>query len=142
VVTEDNVREFVKTMRETHAVISGSTALQFFDRTIYQGADLDLYLDSIYLGIWKSKVLAFGYKLVPRVEGTETPDDSGYPCFEEIDTVDSFKHEGTNKVIQLMATKASPVRAILDFHSSEFRSTLHLLRNLTFVSMCYEHVDT
>jgi hypothetical protein len=120
-VTEDNVREFVKMMKETHAVISGSTALQFFDRTIYQRADLDLYLDSRYLGVWKSKVFGFGYKLVPRVERKETPSDSGYPCFEEIDTLDSFKHEGTNKVIQLMATKASPVRAILDFHSSEFR---------------------
>lgn len=120
--TEDDVRTFVNTMKETLAVISGSTALQFFDRTVYQHADLDLYFEARYLGLWRSHLNAFGYSKLPQVDkkaSITTENNTGYPCFEEIESLETFKHQMTNKVIQLMATKASPIRAILDFHSSK-----------------------
>lgn len=121
---EGDIIELLSLMKKTNAVISGSTALQFFDRTIFQNADLDLYFEAKHLDCWKAQLIAFGYCLVPEEKkGSQTSvieDIYGYPTFEEIATLQSFKHKDKNKVIQLMATKASPMRAILDFHSSEY----------------------
>ncbi|KAF8346478.1 hypothetical protein F5887DRAFT_861275, partial [Amanita rubescens] len=43
--TDSHIIDFAYMMERTNAVISGSTALQFFERTIYQNADLDLYFE-------------------------------------------------------------------------------------------------
>jgi hypothetical protein len=122
VETANDVQVFVQTMKATNALISGSTALQFFDRTRYQDADLDLYFEAKYIDVWKAQIVAFGYSWIPKIASRAPEVEfvlSEYPGFEEIESVESFKHGSTNKVVQLMATKASPIRAILDFHSSE-----------------------
>ncbi|KAF8315107.1 hypothetical protein F5887DRAFT_891585 [Amanita rubescens] len=118
---ENDVQEFVKTMKGTNAIISGSTALQFFDRTYYQYADLDLYFEAKHLEVWKTQLIAFGYRFVPKI-GNQALDVLEniyeYPSFQQIEALESFKHRSTGKVVQLMATKSSPLRAILDFHST------------------------
>ncbi|KAF8333776.1 hypothetical protein F5887DRAFT_921751 [Amanita rubescens] len=117
--TDSDMLKFENLMKKTNAVISGSTALQFFDRTFYPNADLDLYFESKHLDAWKAQVIAFGYVRVPKDEKKPTiEDDGGYPGFAEIETLETFSHKVTKKVIQLMATKALPIRAILDYHST------------------------
>ncbi|KAF8329031.1 hypothetical protein F5887DRAFT_895306 [Amanita rubescens] len=119
--SENDVQEFVKTMKGTDALISGSTALQFFDRTYYQYADLDLYFEAKHLEVWKTQMIAFGYTLVPKIGNNAldvVENIYEYPSFQQIEALETFKHRSTAKVVQLMATKASPIRAILDFHST------------------------
>jgi len=122
--TDSHVIDFANMMERTNAVISGSTALQFFERTIYRNADLDLYFEVKHLELWKTHIVSFGYELVPKKDNTSSTEsvierEIGYPSFQEIEALESFQHKVTKKVIQLMGTKGSPIRAILDFHSSE-----------------------
>ncbi|KAF8871650.1 hypothetical protein CPB84DRAFT_1629013, partial [Gymnopilus junonius] len=39
-----HVSAFRRLLRRTNAIISGSFALQFFDRSIYPGSDMDIFL--------------------------------------------------------------------------------------------------
>lgn len=60
----------------TGAVISGSTALQFMDRTVYRGSDLDLYVTKDHVLTvckWLTDFSGKGYRFyVPQQQG-ETP---------------------------------------------------------------------
>lgn len=47
-------------------LISGSTALQCFDRSKYPGADLDLYVEHQYAGVIGEWLQHLGYLFVPR----------------------------------------------------------------------------
>jgi len=46
--SEDTIEGFRKIQDETEALISGSTALRFFQRKEYAGQDLDLYVEARY----------------------------------------------------------------------------------------------
>ena len=121
---DSNIIDFANMMEQTNAVISGSTALQFFERTIYPNSDLDPYFEVKHVKLWKTLVVEFGYKLLLMKDKTSTEsvikhEKVGYPSFEEIETLESFQRKVTKKVIQLMGMKGSPIQAILDFHSSE-----------------------
>ncbi|KAI0366117.1 hypothetical protein BV20DRAFT_911460, partial [Pilatotrama ljubarskyi] len=58
--------DFLAVLSRTSALISGSTALQFFSRTCYPDSDLDLYVNMCSrreLGRW---LLSAGYKFAPN----------------------------------------------------------------------------
>lgn len=66
--------EFRRMQAETGTLISGSFAVQFFERTVYPGSDLDLYAHpglSMSVGQW---LYEEGYKLVSTSMHNDMPD--------------------------------------------------------------------
>ena len=141
---------FRSLMAKTRMVISGSFALQFFDRTRYPGSDLDLYAyrdDGVHeIGKF---LLAEGY--VFQRSWSQEWDDfhqevdrilddiDQYNAVEDLDEYESdygsrlimsgvytFKHwtsdglDASCREIQLIVSRKSPFPIILNFHSSEY----------------------
>lgn len=135
---------FRSLMARTHMVISGSFALQFFDRTYYPDSDLDLYLhpdrNIIEIGEYFEQE---GYKFIPRswqlpvyrdeaervcanidIEVDDIEDDtesSVLYSFRSLRAVYTFQRtleNGEKRTAQLIVSRVSPLASILDFHSS------------------------
>jgi hypothetical protein len=127
-------------------LISGSFALQFFDRTFYPDSDLDLYL---YYGEAKAMgqyLFSEGYTYIPRfpenpvdfeteepvgncrveetweeVEEVLTWEDDTYGDVRDLHRVYYFERiedDGSTRRVQLMVARYSLMDAILTFHSS------------------------
>lgn len=63
--TDDQILHFRHLQAATGMVISGSTALQFFQRVLYPESDLDLYVEHRYrrpIALWLASI---GYRYVP-----------------------------------------------------------------------------
>ncbi|RPD65292.1 hypothetical protein L226DRAFT_567445 [Lentinus tigrinus ALCF2SS1-7] len=138
---------FRKLMARTYLLISGSFALQFFDRTVFPGSDLDLYIhydvyDSeceriLEVGRWLEKE-GYTYKPDPGQESTldgevqelEVVDAMLQRYGEGLAVADVFafeKHvsndlrEEVVRKIQLVIPSSnhrSPLQTILNFHST------------------------
>ena len=132
---EDQIDAFRYLQDRTRTLISGSTALQFFDRTYYEGSDLDLYVE----GRHAKEVLYFirdkGYVFDPRDGQPKDLDDAidyaaddpyryqDDPEYAElvnaISAVFNFSQNGKKiQVITSRQTEYSPLSIILSFHSS------------------------
>ncbi|KAL0568171.1 hypothetical protein V5O48_013821 [Marasmius crinis-equi] len=118
-------------------LISGSTALSFFERTTYPEADLDLYVDIRYCIFAVEFLIRIGYRYEPfKTERMDQPSDV-FDALEEViarfeagdwngfeslypgnDIATVFSFERDNKKVQIIACQASPLSAILAFHSS------------------------
>lgn len=151
----DDPLSFRSMQASTGAVVSGSNALQFLERTYYPGSDLDLYVAQEFafeVGSWV--VQHEGYVYVPSMD--QDPDFAQAWALSELHTpsedplqfdryrtsgvsgVFDFKKEGRPKV-QLVATSTSPVHSILCFHNSMSFYPLLLYHPIYFSpSMCYE----
>lgn len=135
---------FRSLMARTRMVISGSFALQFFDRTYYPDSDLDLYLhpdrNIIDVGLYLEQE---GYEFVPRswqlpvykdeaericanidVEVDDIEDEteaSVLYSFRSLRAVYTFRRtleDGEVREAQVIVSRVSPLASILDFHSS------------------------
>ena len=63
--TDDQILRFRHLQATTGVIISGSTALQFFERILYPESDLDLYVEHRYrrpIALWLASI---GYHYVP-----------------------------------------------------------------------------
>ena len=127
----------------TGTLISGSTALQFFDRAFYPESDLDLYVSKA----WRVEVGRFllqsGYTFVPYTRQRSTfelaisdtrvtTSTALYGNFRGISGVFNFEKKGIRGEtlkIQLMVAVRSPVEPILCYHSSKL-SSIKLLYDL------------
>ena len=127
--------------------ISGSTALQFFDRTTYPGSDLDIYVEHRYretIALW---LVSIGYNFRPRTgqppcvdnakvllemkkkwEPDHTSVSPSHPFFESISTgyfgrgvANVYNFVRGERKIQLITSSHSPLEIVLNFHSSELR---------------------
>jgi hypothetical protein len=117
--------DFLKSLNETGAIVSGSTALQLFARTSYEDTDLDVYVERIAYEQTLTLIELRGFRKISQDD--QKLDDvigDSYPFVEEIERVQGLTDPSTPKaVIQLIATKRSPIYAVLNFHSSTpFRS--------------------
>jgi hypothetical protein len=67
-------RRFRMRLRDTEAVISGSFAVQFFDRTVYRDADLDVFVEhgNHVKGLCKHLTSTEGYKLAYTRDGPKS----------------------------------------------------------------------
>ena len=124
----------------TQMFISGSTALQFFDRTCYPESDLDLYVEHKFRETIVTWLMSMDYKFQPRKgysslkEQLEhkwddpTPGVSpSSPFFESrsngyfgrgvANVYNFFKYDPERK-IQLITSNHSPLEIVLNFHSS------------------------
>jgi hypothetical protein len=109
-------------------IISGSIALEFFDRTKYADADLDLYVDHHYrqpIILWLKSI---GYTFMPRPSIgpqsldtvlNEIPRPTSPAVYPGAMLVLDFVRPNSRSRIQLITSSASPLELVLSFHSSE-----------------------
>lgn len=117
---------FREMQSRTGTLISGSAALQLFERTTYSNADLDVYVEHHYALEVAAHLASEGYAFVPRERQEPTPE-------ETLEDIDELSHAGhylgqgianvldfsrDDKKIQVMVSKRSPIDIILHFHSS------------------------
>jgi hypothetical protein len=134
----DNPHEFRAMQACTGTLISGSNALQFLDRTLYEDADLDLYVDDLYREEVGRYLERIGYRFEPRQGQTAPFGGSTYhkngltgftPPAAEVEiyygmrgvaVVFNFIKKGPPMLkIQLITATNSPLEIIINFHSSE-----------------------
>ncbi|KAJ7591811.1 hypothetical protein C8J56DRAFT_931784 [Mycena floridula] len=122
---------------KTGLIISGSTALQFFDRTLYEESDMDLYVQDSFCREVSHFLVATGYEFVPRdyqglgktldqvINGRmDKKIDTAEPLGDEYDDdvthgiarVFDF-HLGERK-IQLITAVKTPFDVIFRYHST------------------------
>ncbi|THU82759.1 hypothetical protein K435DRAFT_563525, partial [Dendrothele bispora CBS 962.96] len=108
-------------------LISGSTALQFFERSTYKTADLDLYLNYESVPQLKSFLEAnAGYVWAPGCAHEMAAYRNLYEGevvtphipYEARGIVKVFNFEREDAKVQVIATKNGPMDAILGFHST------------------------
>ncbi|THG97736.1 hypothetical protein EW026_g4321 [Hermanssonia centrifuga] len=118
----------------TGTLISGSSALQFFDRTFYPESDLDLYVflhERDEVGQW---LISQGYTFIPN--SIQDPDFAievlrartqmnthPYTRMRGVSTIYTFKkpsaHDSANDLkVQIIVAFRSPMEVILNFHST------------------------
>lgn len=122
------VDDFREVQSRTGALISGSTALQLFDRAHYAGADLDVYVGCPHaLDLATYLREREHYEFRPQPSQRSTPEDAlamafvhptlyGYYKLAGIVGVLNFVHN--DKKIQIIVARHSPLDVILNFHSS------------------------
>ncbi|KAF9019136.1 hypothetical protein BDZ89DRAFT_1044066 [Hymenopellis radicata] len=122
---------FRQLLADTNAVVSGSSALAFFNIGSFVGADLDIYtkFESVYLV--GSFFIGMGYHFVPHLRQHfpfpalacyGSPDD--YPGDDSlvylsstiVDVFTFMNHAG--KKVQVIASRLSFMHTILSFHST------------------------
>ena len=134
----DDPLAFRSLQARTGTLISGSSALQFFERTVYETSDLDLYTPLLFrkdVGRW---LLAQGYHYTPN--SIQNPDfevasnedhvdvhEFGYPTDDNrmrgVAAVFTFHKPSPVQAdkrlqVQVIVGCRSPMEVILYFHSS------------------------
>jgi hypothetical protein len=125
---------------QTGTLISGSSAIQFLDRSQYPGSDLDLYVNPGHgreVGQWL--IEREGYTFKPTGSQDENNFEAAIKCDDEAIPDDPHAHQetyGTKSIrsvftfqklmpdnkeltVQMMLTVFSAFHAISEFHSSE-----------------------
>ncbi|CAA7266123.1 unnamed protein product [Cyclocybe aegerita] len=131
----EEILHFRHLQAATGMIISGSTALQFFDRSFYPDSDLDIYVDHPKrktIALWLAGI---GYEYDPK-QGLDTLDAAlnHQPWWDEEKFSDSHFLEATPKgyfgavhvfnfkksgqKIQLITANLAPMDMILNFHST------------------------
>jgi hypothetical protein len=119
--TEGQMLQFLNMLSDTGAIVSGSTALQLFARTTFNDTDLDVYVERLCYDDALRQMNVAGFHNI-------TQDDSklsyvmgdSYPFVDEIERIQGLVCDSNKeKIIQIIATKGSPITAVLNFHSSK-----------------------
>ncbi|KAF9456065.1 hypothetical protein BDZ94DRAFT_1276577 [Collybia nuda] len=136
--TPEEIILFRYCQSNTGMLISGSTALQFFDRSEYEESDLDLYVEHRYaalIGKWLQRI---GYTFVAREQHQSSAFDGAHsdtPSGNHVDQgifssslegyfgrgvagVFNFHKFFPDRKIQLITSLYSPLEVILHFHST------------------------
>jgi len=136
--TPPEIIHFHELQATTGAIISGSTALQFFDRTNYASSDLDLYVKHSCARPIVMWLQSIGYVFTPTEDSEFQTLEMGLDKEPEDDTeemptlFDPLSHKGyfdtivvldfkkeNHPPIQVITSKGPPLELVLDFHSSE-----------------------
>ena len=137
--TEEEIRYFRYWQSRTGMLISGSTALQFLDRSFYPDSDLDIYVEHLYADRIAYWLFSIGYEYVPRKQQAKDfriayqaihygtphplhpflpPDSTGY-LGKGVGDIYDFHKSRPDRKIQLITSYHSPLELILNFHSSQ-----------------------
>ncbi|KIM41069.1 hypothetical protein M413DRAFT_47916, partial [Hebeloma cylindrosporum] len=118
------ILQFRNLQATTGMLISGSSAPQFFDRTVYEDSDLDLYVDHKHARIISQWLLSIGYRFKASTDSDiktlemglnkNMPELSGGRDYFQAVAVLNFK-KGRRAPIQLITTKDAPLVMVLDF---------------------------
>ena len=116
----DDVASFRRSLWAAKGLISGSVALQFFDRwTFDRLASLDIYVQYQKSDIVDAWLWSHGAIGVPQDRG-DTDVAVDLHTTSEIWTVLKFNVPDSSRIIHLILTRRNPLIAILCFHSSMF----------------------
>lgn len=122
---------FRKLQARTGTLVSGSAALQFFDRSFYAESDLDVYVPKQFRKDVGRFLFDEGYKFVPNakqdpdfwaaINHPRVLDSTGIYAFRGVSGVFTFEKEQSGKElkVQLIVSVHSPMEIILGFHSSK-----------------------
>lgn len=126
---------FREVLGECGAIVSGSQALQFFDRTVYDDSDLDIFMQLDRFTLMHRWLSSAGYKMTgmreqyqieQRVRFLREAEERGEKSRSVLRAVFSYsRHDGLfgmtrTRVIQVVIVESDPVEFILsDFHTSE-----------------------
>lgn len=106
---------FLTALSLSEGVISGSMALSFFTRTIYEGADMDIYVNVARTNHILEGLSGLGYQKIPAL------DNRPYgPWGSTIVEVTDFVDVSGEKKVQVIQVSETPIAAVLKFHSSEW----------------------
>ncbi|KAF8320641.1 hypothetical protein F5887DRAFT_1148771 [Amanita rubescens] len=111
--TNERVQAFLNIMARCNAIISGSTALQLFERCYYPDSDLDVYLNSSNYTMMHTEMGKFEY-----VQKETKELEKYFPLDGRIEAVISYTSFRSKKTIQLIVTRKLPIEAVLHFHST------------------------
>ena len=146
--SEDEILQFRYFQQRTGMILSGSSALQFFDRTDYPESDLDLYVPIDYAKPIAAWLKNMGYQLIsPLLAPDQTMETWIDEIFDLHPMVLDFDHTGfrdtqgyersfrvvnlvrgdSTRKLQLIITFGSPLQSVLRFHSSEFHCTFEAI---------------
>lgn len=161
-----NPLAFRSLQAQTKTLISGSFALQFFDRSHYVKSDLDLYTHpgfSRSVGEWLINE-GYGFSAGPTQDvsfdvaeksnwrGTRAPygaqESSEWSEYQwnGVWEVYSFQktEDGKSVNVQIIASSISPLETILNFHSSEWLTPTFICRintNFTFLAIVHNFIS-
>ena len=143
--TVQEIFHFRELQATTGAIISGSTALQFFDRTVYADSDLDIYVQhdrARDLALWLDSI---GYTFVPLENDNFKTLQMSLDKSPDFDPTDiTFDNEYCDGVIilnfikedqpsiQVITSRGPPLGMVLQFHSS---ASFFFLRNISMYSL-------
>ncbi|KAJ8081044.1 hypothetical protein PM082_017884 [Marasmius tenuissimus] len=134
--SEDEARQFRAVQALTGTLISGSMALQFFNRTLYPGSDLDIYVEHRYCEPVAVFLRSIGYKYEPNStqnsslwkaimkatdnlrRGVDVTYDEEMQDVSERGFAGVFNMMRGEQKIQLITAKNSPMDIVLNFHST------------------------
>lgn len=158
--SDAEILEFRLLQFNTGRVISGSAALQFFNRTVYAESDLDLYVEHRYrksIAIWLRQI---GYQYTPHSSSTFTTLDNAlwsagpgsaltgiktttgrHPQYYEAILVLTFEKHHPYRKVQVITSMFNPISKVLRFHSSELLNDLiSALKHSEYLcSLCHEY---
>ena len=124
----------------TGTIISGSTAIQFFDRDVYANSDLDVYVEhqtAQPLALWLEQIgyvfvscqdtefqmlekaldTSSNLRMVDPFKMTALTNNSKEDYFDAVSVLDFKKVNHPN--IQLITSWGPPLKLVLNFHSSK-----------------------
>ncbi|KJA24234.1 hypothetical protein HYPSUDRAFT_136540, partial [Hypholoma sublateritium FD-334 SS-4] len=138
--TPAEIIRFRELQHLTGALISGSTAVQFFDRDTYPDSDLDVYVEHRFVRTLTNWLVKIGYKYTPLSDSADmatlnaafaanppeqepTPHPGAISIFAGQDYFKSslvlnFEKRHPQRTIQLITSLICPLQCILDFHST------------------------
>ena len=118
--SEKEMNNFLNMLSLTGAIISGSIALQLFDRTDFNDNKMDIYVNMKYYHDAETFLEENNFlKKTQNSQELKSVVQDSYPFVDEITKIQALRKRNSNKIIQLMGTRDSPIFAILNFHSSK-----------------------
>lgn len=147
---DDEQRLFLQEQANTGAIVSGSTALQLFNRAFYSGSDLDVYVTYETSIPMLSLLMRMGYRTISpsTTPATTQPAHLSIPAIETLAHGilwaslfcgrGDYKMEGLciyavvnlergEAIVQLIVTRGQPMEAILNFSASTLLSLTFLV---------------
>ncbi len=154
----DNTLQFRSLQASTGTVISGSYALQFFDRSHYPESDLDIYVPFGSQRAIGEFLLGIGYNFMPSRSQSPTFDAAigrggayHHPrcttystrarAFHAVLDVFTFNKPSLSRStlkVQVIVTESNPMEAIFNFHSSTLYSCHSNASHSSTLSLCHE----
>ena len=145
---------FRQLQARTGALISGSAALQFFDRSYYPEADLDIYVSHKFRLDVANFFLGDGYTFKPTQKQNanlqiaavgRTPDPDDEYELKAVRVVLTFvkdRKHGEPLKTQVVVTEDNPMESVLGFHSSMLPYELPVITSFhqSSVSACVMNV--
>ena len=104
----------------TGAIISGSAALQLFERTSFNNNEMDIYVNINQYKNAEISLKTNGFqKKKQDNDSLKSVIGDSFPFIDEMVKLQTLIKPNSNKKIHLIGTKKSPVLAVLNFHSSK-----------------------